>query len=217
VMRAVTDTRPDSLPDPGTSDSAWGRREAGSDAMLIERSWREPERFAEVFDRHYAEIHGYVGRRLGRSGADDVASETFLIAFDRRRRYDVRHPNARPWLYGIAANLIARHRRAEVRRYRARARADVTHAVEGHSERAAVRLDAEMLRRRLAAALVEIADADREVLLLVAWAQLSCEEAARALGIPAGTARSRLHRARRKTRAALADADPRRTAEDEER
>jgi DNA-directed RNA polymerase specialized sigma24 family protein len=73
------------------------------------------------------------------------------------------------------------------------------------------------LRRRLAAALVEIAHGDREVLLLVAWAQLSCEEAARALGIPAGTARSRLHRARRKTRAALADADPRSTLEDDER
>jgi DNA-directed RNA polymerase specialized sigma24 family protein len=52
----------------------------------------EPERFAEVFDRYYAEIHGYVSRRLGPSLADDVASETFLIAFDRRRRYDLAHP-----------------------------------------------------------------------------------------------------------------------------
>ena len=70
------------------------------------------------------------------------------------------------------------------------------------------RLDAQALRGRLAAALAEVA-ADRDVLLLVAWAQLSCEEAAQALGIPAGTARSRLHRARRKTRAALGGTDPR--------
>jgi DNA-directed RNA polymerase specialized sigma24 family protein len=63
------------------------------------------------------EIHGYVARRLGASLAEDVASETFLIAFDRRRRYDVAYPSARPWLYEIASNLVARHRRAEVRRY----------------------------------------------------------------------------------------------------
>jgi RNA polymerase sigma factor (sigma-70 family) len=69
------------------------------------------------------------------------------------------------------------------------------------------RLDAQAQRGRLAAALLEIADRDREVLLLVAWAQLTCEEAAQALGIPAGTARSRLHRARRKTRAALTGED----------
>jgi RNA polymerase sigma factor (sigma-70 family) len=153
-----------------------------------------------------------VARRLGASRAEDVASETFLIAFDRRRRYDVAYPNARPWLYGIASNLIARHRRAEVRRYRALSRADATQTVDGDDERVAGRLDARALRGRLAAALADVADRDREVLLLVAWAQLSLEEAARALGILAGTARSRLHRARTKTRAALADADPRRTS-----
>ena len=145
--------------------------ERETDAVLIERSWRMPDVFAAVFDRYYAEIHGFVARRLGRGRADDLASETFLIAFDRRRRYDLARADARPWLYGIASNLIARHRRAEVRQLRALARAD------------------------------------REVLLLVAWAQLTCEEAAQALGIPAGTARSRLHRARRMTRAALTGED----------
>jgi RNA polymerase sigma factor (sigma-70 family) len=176
VMRAVTDTRPDSRP--GPPDSAPARPRPSTDAALIEPSWREPERFAEVFDRHYDPIHGYVARRLGASVADDVASETFLVAFDRRRRYDVGQASARPWLYGIAANLVARHRRAEVRRYRALARADVPAADDGHGEGVARRLDAATLRRRLAAALVEIAHGDREVLLLVAWAQLSCEEAA---------------------------------------
>jgi RNA polymerase sigma-70 factor (ECF subfamily) len=188
---------------PGSVDPARPWREVGSDAVLIRRSWSEPERFSEVFDRYYAEIHGYLSRRLGSSLADDVASETFLIAFDRRRRYDLVHPNARPWLYGIASNLISRHHRSELRRYRALAKAAVSDAVDGSTESVAARLDAEALRGRLAAALVEIADGDREVLLLVAWAQLSCEEAARALGIRAGTARSRLHRARKKTRAAL--------------
>jgi RNA polymerase sigma factor (sigma-70 family) len=196
----MTYTEPDTLPD----------LEWRADAVVIERSLREPDRFSEIFDRHYADIHGYASRRLGASLADDVAAETFLIAFDRRRRYDLAEPNARPWLYGIASNLIARHHRAEVRQYRALARAGAAEAVDGDAERVDGRVDAAAQRARLAAALVEIAERDREVLLLVAWAQLSCEEAARALGIPAATARSRLHRARRKTRAALA-ADPRST------
>jgi RNA polymerase sigma factor (sigma-70 family) len=214
----LSHTETDTLPDSGTPDPRWAGRGSRTDAELIERSRREPERFAEVFDRYYAAIHGYVSRRLGSSSlADDVASETFLIAFHRRERYEMAHPNARPWLYGIASNLIARHHRAEVRRYRALARAGAREAVDGHSEGVAVRLDAEALRSRLAAALLGIADRDREVLLLVAWAGLSCEEAARALDIAAGTARSRLHRARKATRAALADADPAITGEDDER
>jgi DNA-directed RNA polymerase specialized sigma24 family protein len=68
------------------------------DAEMIRLSLREPDLFAEIFDRSYTEIHGYVVRRLGPSLADDVAAETFLIAFDRRDRYDVTHPLARPWL-----------------------------------------------------------------------------------------------------------------------
>jgi RNA polymerase sigma-70 factor (ECF subfamily) len=177
---------------------------APSDAVLIERSWREPERFTALFDRYYAEIHGYVARRLGASRAEDVASETFLIAFDRRRRYELAYPNARPWLYGIASNLVARHRRAEVRRYRALSRADATQTVDGHDERVAGRLDARALRGRLAAALAHVADRDREVLLLVAWAQLSLEEAARALGIPADAPEPPSQASRARARAALA-------------
>jgi RNA polymerase sigma factor (sigma-70 family) len=176
-----------------------------TDAALIERSWREPERFADLFDRYYADIHRFASRRLGSSLADDVASHTFLIAFDKRRRYDLGRPDARPWLYGIASNLIARQRRAELRQYRALVRAGVSATDDGHGEGIAGRLDAQALRGRLAAALLGIARADREVLLLVAWAQLTPEEAAQALDIPAGTARSRLHRARTKTRAALED------------
>jgi RNA polymerase sigma factor (sigma-70 family) len=180
------------------ADTAW------SDARLIEQSRQQPERFAEIFDRYHAEIHGYVSRRLGPSLADDVASETFLVAFSRRQRYDVARADARPWLYGIASNLVARHRRAEARHYRALARAVVVDSVDGDAERIAGRVDAWTMRGRLAAALIEIRNRDREVLLLVAWAQLTCEEAARALGIPAGTARSRLNRARKRTRTALA-------------
>jgi RNA polymerase sigma-70 factor (ECF subfamily) len=174
-----------------------------TDADVIARSRREPERFAEIFDRHYPAIHGFLARRLGSSLADDLTSETFLIAFDRRRRYDRRYESARPWLFGIAATLVGRQRRAELRRYRALARLDAGHAHDPDQDEVAGRLDAAALRGRLAAALAELAHRDREVLLLVAWGHLSCEETARALGIRAGTARSRLHRARQRTRSAL--------------
>jgi DNA-directed RNA polymerase specialized sigma24 family protein len=92
------------------------------DATVIERSWHEPERFAELYDRHAAAIHRYVSRRLGAEMADDVVAETFLAAFRWRQRYDLGRADARPWLYGIAANMIGKHRRAEIRRLRTLAR-----------------------------------------------------------------------------------------------
>lgn len=178
------------------------------DAEILRRSRHEPECFAVLFDRHYAAIHGYASRRLGRGLADDVAAETFLIAFDRRGRYDVSRPDARPWLYGIASNLVARHHRAEVRQYRALAKAGTAETGDGHADAVAERVDAQAAKGPLAAALAGLPRGDRDVLLLVAWAQLSVQEAGEALGIPAGTARSRLHRARRRIRAALGETDP---------
>ncbi|MCP9954207.1 RNA polymerase sigma factor [Actinomadura madurae] len=178
------------------------------DAEIVRRSRHEPECFAALFDRHYAAIHGYAARRLGRGLADDVAAETFLIAFDRRGRYDLARPDARPWLYGIASNLVARHHRAEVRQYRALARAGTSEAGDGHADAVAGRVDAQAAKGALAAALAGLPRGDRDVLLLVAWAQLTVQEAGEALGIPAGTARSRLHRARRRIRAALGETDP---------
>ena len=188
-----------------------------TDAEIVRRSWRDPDCFAALFDRHYTAIHAYASRRLGPGLADDVAAETFLIAFDRRTRYDTGRGDARPWLYGIASNLISRHHRSEVRQYRALARTGAHDVTEGHADRVAGRLDAQAVRGPLAAALSEIADGDRDVLLLVAWAQLGLQEAADALGIPAGTARSRLHRARKKIRAALGESAPTTLGEDFDR
>ncbi|MFG3558634.1 RNA polymerase sigma factor [Micromonospora sp. NPDC047557] len=185
-----------------------------TDAVVIGQARQEPERFATVFDRYYLEVHRYAARRLGGSLADDIAAETFLIAFDQRGRYDTARPDARPWLYGIASNLIARHQRTEVRQFRALGRVNRFEVAEGHADRVAVRLDVEAVRGQLAAALAKVAARDRDVLLLVAWAGFSCEEAAQALEIPSGTARSRLHRARKKVRAALGGVDPTVTGED---
>jgi RNA polymerase sigma factor (sigma-70 family) len=177
-----------------------------SDAAIIRQSRLEPECFAAIFDRYYIQIHGYAARRLGHSLADDVAAETFLIAFERRDSYDVTWLNARPWLYGITSNLISGHRRAEERRYRALSRVCAGEASDEHADQVARRVDAQAHRAPLVAALAAIAAGDRDVLLLVACAGLSPDETGQALGIPAGTARSRLHRARKQIRAALGEA-----------
>ncbi len=167
-----------------------------SDAELIAASLRDPGLFAGVFDRHYAAIAGFLRRRLERSLADELAAETFLRAFDGRGRYDVTRADALPWLFGIAANLLSAHRRGEERRLRAFARAARLAEEERDLEDVAARLDAVAASPALAGALASLGAGDREVLLLYAWADLGYEEISVALGIPVGTVRSRLHRAR---------------------
>ena len=178
------------------------------DASLIERSWRDPEAFAELYDRHAARIYRYVERRLGERAAEDVLAETFLAAFRRRYRYDLSRADAGPWLYGIAANVIGKHRRAELRMLGALARTGIDPVSEGDSEPVDQRVSARAVQRDLAAALARLAARDRDVLLLIAWADLSYEEVAVALDIPVGTVRSRLNRARSKVREALGGQDP---------
>ncbi|MFD0887477.1 RNA polymerase sigma factor [Streptosporangium algeriense] len=177
------------------------------DAEVIDRARRDPAVFSVLFDRHAPALHRYVTRRLGESLADDVVADTFLAAFRKLGRYDTAHRDARPWLYGIAANLIGRHRRAEVRAYRALARIGVDEVEQSYTDRVEARVSASAAHRKLAEALATLSPQDREVLLMVAWADFGYQEVALALGIPVGTVRSRLHRARRKTRAALG-ADP---------
>jgi RNA polymerase sigma factor (sigma-70 family) len=179
-----------------------------TDAAVIRRSRREPEAFALLYDRHAAAIHRYATRRLGDAPADDVVAECFLAAFRRRDRYDLSHADARPWLYGIAAREIGKHRRTEVRLLRALARTGTDPVAEGHADRSDSRVTAAALQRQLAAALAGLPDGDREVLLLIAWADLSYAEVAEALAIPVGTVASRLNRARKKTCAALAGQNP---------
>ncbi|MEV5312352.1 sigma-70 family RNA polymerase sigma factor [Streptomyces sp. NPDC052610] len=177
------------------------------DAEIVGRSLAEPELFALLYDRYAADIHRYVQRRLGAGAADDITAETFLIAFRTRSRYDTGRSHARPWLYGIAANLIGKQRRAEVRALRALARTGHDPVAESWSERADDRMTAQTAHAPLAGALAALSAGDRHVLLLVAWADLTYPEVAEALGIPVGTVRSRLNRARRKVRTALG-ADP---------
>ncbi|MET9063830.1 RNA polymerase sigma factor [Streptosporangium sandarakinum] len=163
----------------------------------------DPERFGAVFDAHYEEIRRYIGRRLDLDTAEDLAAETFLVAFRRRHRFDPARGGVRPWLYGIATNLIGRHRRAEVRRYRALARTGPPPDDDGHDQRVADRVTAGVTVGRLSGALAGLSKGERDVVLLVAYGGLTYDEVAQALGVAYGTVASRLSRARNKLHTSL--------------
>ncbi len=177
-----------------------------SDADVMRASVADPARFQTLFERHFAVIFRYVGRRLGRQAAEDVSAEVFLQAFEVRGRYDPSYTDARPWLFGIAANIVRRWRRTEERRLRALARQPAEPAAAPDDP--VSRLDSRATRPRLARALAGLRPDEREVLLLVAWADLTYDEVAVALGIPVGTVRSRLHRARARMSRELGLAEP---------
>lgn len=152
---------------------------------------------------------GFIARRQPDAAATDLAAEVFRIAFERRADFEPAHPTARPWLYGIAANLLRSERRRSGRRDRAVRRLagrastdplDFTLQVD----RA---LDAGSVTPALREALQSLRDEDRAVLLLVAWDGLTYDEIAALQQVPVGTARSRAHRARQQLRAALEPPD----------
>jgi RNA polymerase sigma factor (sigma-70 family) len=170
-----------------------------TDAVLIERSLRDPREFGAVFDRHWASLHAYCTSRAGAAG-EDIAAEVFRMAFGRRGRYDRRFQDAGPWLYGIATNLLRHHFRSSRRSERAGRRVYALAELETAAQ-PLEQLEAQLLGPRLTEALGSLAEIDREALLLLAWAELDYHEIASALDVPIGTVRSRIHRARAHVRA----------------
>ena len=176
-----------------------------TDAEVIASSDSDPDQFGVLFHRHFLAVHRYLHRRVGPDLADELASETFGIAFRRRATYDTSQADARPWLFGIATNLVRAHRRTERRKLAAYARTGVDPVAtdpgfDAAEDRAAADSAGPALARALAALLPE----QRDVLLMFAWADLSYQEIARALDCPVGTVRSRLARARERLRELLA-------------
>ncbi|UBU17513.1 RNA polymerase sigma factor [Nonomuraea gerenzanensis] len=159
----------------------------------------------EIFTTHFAEIHRYIARRLSPDLADDLAAEVFLAAY--RRGHDASRGAVRPWLYGIATHLVARHHRSELRKWKALGRA-AERLEHSHEDATVARVAAGELTGRLAGALAALNRRDRDVVLLSALGGLSHAEVAAALDIPAGTVASRLNRARKQLRAALGDVNP---------
>jgi RNA polymerase sigma factor (sigma-70 family) len=166
-----------------------------SDADCLARSLTEPSAFEALFDRHFDAIYGYLHRRVGRDLADELAAETFTLAFERRSSCRA-SGSVLPWLYGIATNLASRRWRGERRRLRAYGRSGAERWVALDDDDVVARVDGSALRARLARALTEMRPRERDALLLYALADLSYEEIALALEIPTGTVGTWLHRAR---------------------
>ena len=198
----------DPVTDPPGDRELWRRAAAG-----------EPDCFGEIFDRHAGAVHAYLRARLAVAdresvvGAADLVSVVFLEAWRRRRDVELHEESALPWLLGVARRVLL-HRARSVRRHRtalARLSPDTSPAAEGAAgdvaDEVARRVDGE---RRLAAVLAafrRLRPAEQEVLTLCVWGGLDYASAAVALGVPVGTVRSRLSRARARL-AELADREP---------
>ncbi|MFB7257785.1 RNA polymerase sigma factor [Streptomyces nojiriensis] len=164
----------------------------------------DPDAYAELFDSYARTLYNHAFRMTGDwAAAEDVMSAAFMEAWRLRGTVDPEGGSLRPWLLGIATNLARNHCRSN-RRYRAAAAAATAAAgaasVPDHAEEVAGRLDD---RRQIAATLGQLSalrPPEREVLLLCLGEGLEYAEAARVLGIPVGTVRSRLSRARTKLR-----------------
>ena len=177
--------------------------ESSTDVDIADGFRRNPERFTDVHDRYFRDIYRYVAGRLDVQVAEDIAAETFCLAFGQRDRFDPQRGSLRGWLFGIATNLVAQHRRKEARRYRALARTGADPAVGSHEDRVVTEVTAGRMRPQLAKALTALSPGERDVVLLVALAELTYDEVADALGISSGTVGSRLSRARKKLHNAI--------------
>jgi RNA polymerase sigma factor (sigma-70 family) len=182
--------------------------DGAADAAVIEASLRDGDQFAVLYDRYAAKLYRYAYRRVGREAAEDVVADCFMVAFRQRHRYVPERPTALPWLFGILTKELARRHRRERAHYRALARMVDGDASDGLADHIVASVSAQACRAALAEALSRLPARDRDVLLLVAWGDLSYEEVAQALRLPVGTVRSRLHRARHKIRTALGGVDP---------
>jgi RNA polymerase sigma-70 factor (ECF subfamily) len=173
------------------------------DGAVIRESLATPQRFGEIFERHYDAIYAFLARRLGADLGGELAAETFTRAFAVRRRFRIEQSSsARPWLFGVATNLLKHHHRTEARRLRAYARTGVDPVLDATPD-VDRRVDADAVAQRLAEALGSLRNEERDVLLLFAWADLSYAEIAEALDLEDGTVRSRLSRARSRVRELL--------------
>ncbi|NNF63956.1 MAG: RNA polymerase sigma factor [Acidimicrobiia bacterium] len=174
-----------------------------SDAEVIRRSFEDPNAFSEIFERHFDEIRRFAVSRAGRDDGPDIASQVFVTAFRRRDSYKHEdYPDCRYWLYGIAHRVLKSHYRksGRIRDKENRAKGletgitaapqtDVDDLIVAEQDLAAARAAIDKLRPKL-----------REPLLLYCWEEMSYEEIAETLGVPVGTVRSRINRARQKIR-----------------
>ena len=181
-----------------------------TDADLWRRARDGDERaFGVLFDRHARTVYNHCFRRTASwSEAEDLTSVVFLETWRRRARVDPPSGSLLPWLYGVATHVLHNHRRSLRRHRDALARMPAPVPEPEDADEVAARLDAERRMRRVLDAMGRLPRRDREVLILCVWEELDYAEVAEALGIPVGTVRSRLNRARGRLRGLVAEPEP---------
>jgi RNA polymerase sigma-70 factor (ECF subfamily) len=160
--------------------------------------------FEQLYEQHLRRVFAFLARRVGPTLAEDLAAQTFFEAWVGRDRFDPRQGNAAGWLFGIATNLLRRHRRREDSQLRAFARIGVDPIDELDETSIVDRLMVREGWKHVAAVLADLSAVDRDILTLSGWAKLSYDEIATALDLPIGTVKSRLSRARRQLARRLA-------------
>jgi RNA polymerase sigma factor (sigma-70 family) len=171
-----------------------------TDADLIGRSLLASDAFGVLYERHFSVVYRFIGVRAERADVADLTAATFEIAFRDRAGYNLARADARPWLLGIALNLVRRCRREHGRGVRVLSRLFVRGDLD---DRALDRVAASVGVGALRELLVGMREDDKDLLLLYACLDFTYEECAEALGVAVGTVRSRLHRLRRPLRARL--------------
>lgn len=159
-----------------------------------------PFSLEDLYERHARSLYRYVARRLGDDLAEDLTAQVFVEALTHQQNFDPAKGSEVAWLYGIATNLIRRHHRRETRANVAHARLEAHRVTEDLNAPSESRLAAEADWARVAGVLADLSATDRDILLLYAWAELPYEAIAQAVGLPIGTVKSRINRARAKLR-----------------
>jgi RNA polymerase sigma factor (sigma-70 family) len=169
-----------------TDDALWARAAAG-----------ETEAFGVLYERHARAIYNYLFRRCADWAlAEDLTSVVFLEAYGRRKSVKMQEGKVRAWLFGVATNVLRNQRRSLRRHKAALERLAAPEEPEAFTDDAVARLDAERRMRSTLVVLRRLPRRDLDVLALCVWSELSYKDTALALGIPVGTVRSRLSRAR---------------------
>lgn len=188
-------TEPARHPDATDDTTDWPRVRDGDHAA-----------FRRVFERHVGAIHGFLLRRCGDlTLAEDLASEVFLQAWRQRSRVQLHDASLRPWLYGVASNLVRQHWRSRSRFGRALARLPVEVPDHGHDDLVARGLDDRARLRDLRCAIDQLPADQAEVWFMRVWEELEYQAIAVALNLPVGTVKSRLSRARSRLRELMPD------------